>query len=647
MLNRFQKLLSSVLVLVVFISIFPQMMFAAGSSENKFLSFSVEGNPGVIDNDSHTISVIVPFRSATYNMLEHFEVSPGASVISHTSGETRSDYSSSPVVLTVVAEDGSQQPYAVTVTEGPSNLKAITSFSLSNPAITGFIDEEAFLIYLTVPEGTDVTQLTPSFATEGVRVEVSGDIQTSDVTAQDFTLPVTYTVVAADGSTRNYTVTVNTQQELSTAKDITYFAFPATSSIGYIDSEVYTVQIKVPFGTDLHSLVPAFTTTGSIVRVDDLQQISGEVAYDYIDFSSPVVYRVYDEAGDYRDYTINVQTANAEESSSKELLTFAVNGVVGTVNESAHTVSVVLPYGSALANQVATFTSSAESTVWIGNRIQTSDASLNDFTGPLTYTVYAENGTTQAYTVTVTVAPRRPTQPPVEPDPEPEVEPEPPVTPAAPYNSVVDAEKLKAYVKARIEMNQNNPASGAFSDAGGHWAASDIALFAKLGVISGYDDGTFRPNGSITRAEFAAIAARLFQLNAVAGGSAPALNDVQAHWAKDAIVALASKGILTGYTDGSFKPNQFITRAEMVSIIVRIVNLDAIEKQQDVAFNDIAGSWNENAIKAAAAAGLFEGRDANTFAPGAFSTRAEALTIILRVLNLDADMTSLLDELRN
>jgi len=379
--------------------VFPQFIFANGESSSKeFLSFSVEGNQGIIDKVNHTINVGVPFRSAVDNMLEIFTVSEGASVLNHTSGVDRNDYKN-PVILTVVAEDGSEQDYTVKVTIGPSNIKSIKSFDLSAPAVTGFIDDEAFAIFLTVPQGTDVTALKPTFITHEIaaKVKINDDVQVSGVSAQNFTQPLIYTVEALDGSTRNYTVTVNFQRELSTAKEITYFGLASLSSVGIIDEINHKIALTVPFGTNLASLVPAFTSTGTRVYVNGVHQISGEGV---LNFTSPVDFFVYDEAGDSQVYTVTVQVAAA--SSTKEMLTFAVAGAEGTVNEAAHTISVVLPAGGSLLNQTATFTTNGQS-VKIGNVVQYSGQTVHDFTSPLTYTVIAENGLTQNYVVTTVV----------------------------------------------------------------------------------------------------------------------------------------------------------------------------------------------------------------------------------------------------
>ena len=88
------------------------------------------------------------------------------------------------------------------------NRKAITAFSFSSPAATGVIDQTLHTIALTVPHGTNLTKLVATFTTTGASVKVGSTLQTSGTTANDFRSPVTYTVIAANASTRAYVVTV-------------------------------------------------------------------------------------------------------------------------------------------------------------------------------------------------------------------------------------------------------------------------------------------------------------------------------------------------------------------------------------------------------------------------------------------------------
>ncbi|WP_238654740.1 Ig-like domain-containing protein [Paenibacillus piscarius] len=153
--------------------------------------------------------------------------------------------------------------------------------------------------------------------------------------------------------------------------------------------------------------------------------------------------------------------------------------------------------------------------------------------------------------------------------------------------------------------------------------------------MTGYADGTFKPGNSITRAEAASIIARTFSQSAVTAGVA--YSDVLAgHWAAEAIGQVTRSGMMKGYTDGSFKPNQTITRAEMATLLSRLITS---AEGQSAGFSDIAGHWAQADIKRMAQAGMITGYQDGTFRPNQTLTRAEAVTIINRALRI-APLTS-------
>lgn len=110
-------------------------------------------------------------------------------------------------------------------------------------------------------------------------------------------------------------------------------------------------------------------------------------------------------------------------------------------------------------------------------------------------------------------------------------------------------------------------AAPAFSDISEHWAKGYISAAADKGIVNGYGDDTFRPDNHITRAEFAKIIAKM--LGSASQNTKAEFTDVVGHWAEPYIALLTEKGIITGYPDGSFKPDAPITRAEAVAIINR------------------------------------------------------------------------------
>ncbi len=149
--------------------------------------------------------------------------------------------------------------------------------------------------------------------------------------------------------------------------------------------------------------------------------------------------------------------------------------------------------------------------------------------------------------------------------------------------------------------------------------------------VVGYPDGTVRPNGSITRAEAATIFFRLLTdaTRSQYWTTTNAYSDVAAgSWYNNAISTMSSAGIVNGYPDGTFRPDAPITRAEMAKMISLFAKLDKTENR----FTDIAGHWAEAYIKLAAGNGWIEGYPDGSFKPQQSITRAETMTMINRVL---------------
>ncbi|MEK5490056.1 S-layer homology domain-containing protein [Paenibacillus sp. FSL R7-0297] len=223
---------------------------------------------------------------------------------------------------------------------------------------------------------------------------------------------------------------------------------------------------------------------------------------------------------------------------------------------------------------------------------------------------------------------------------EPEKQPQSGVNPF--QSGIVSRETVYKTVTEAIAATKNQSIS--FKDTAGHWGSSTIATAVKLQIISGYADGSFRPDAPVTRAEFTAMIARSFGL-----GTQPAaatFRDATSHWAAGYIGALADKGIVTGYADGSFKPGATITRAEMVTIIGRVLDLGALQTGTPVSFTDVSRSyWAADAIRQAAAANLVNGISTTAFAPRSVATRAEAVTLVIRALESDSSIKALIEGL--
>ena len=146
--------------------------------------------------------------------------------------------------------------------------------------------------------------------------------------------------------------------------------------------------------------------------------------------------------------------------------------------------------------------------------------------------------------------------------------------------------------------------------------------------LFGYVDGTFAPDRNVTRAEVAAMLVRVFDRNEdAAPGDFPDVGE--GHWAKAYIDRASGMSLMIGYPDGSFKPDATITRAEMASAIAPLL---PEASGASAGFADTEGSWAQAVIEQANAAGIVYGYEDGTFRPNSTLTRAEAVTMVGRLL---------------
>jgi len=161
--------------------------------------------------------------------------------------------------------------------------------------------------------------------------------------------------------------------------------------------------------------------------------------------------------------------------------------------------------------------------------------------------------------------------------------------------------------------------------------------------VIGYPDGLVRPEANITRAEVATIFFRMLtdEAREQYWSKTNNFSDVsESDWFNNAISTLANAGVLNGYTDGTFKPNAYITRAELVKIAVSFYGTQAGKSTH---FSDASEHWATDFIAAAEEFGFVDGYEDGTFRPDKYVTRAEAMKIINRTLDRNPHKDQLLD----
>ncbi|MEG6512569.1 S-layer homology domain-containing protein [Desulforamulus ruminis] len=176
------------------------------------------------------------------------------------------------------------------------------------------------------------------------------------------------------------------------------------------------------------------------------------------------------------------------------------------------------------------------------------------------------------------------------------------------------------------KSDQEDPLSEIFMDTSNHWAKDTIKKLVTNGFVSGYPDGCFRPDHPITRAEFVTILVKALKLEPVQG---KVFMDIQNHWAKDAITTANACGILNGYQDGTFRPDELITREEMAVIMVKAKKLDFSFQEFSITDGKDISTWAKESVTIAIEHNMMKGYPDGTFKPKENATRAEAATVIL------------------
>ena len=289
-----------------------------------------------------------------------------------------------------------------------------------------------------------------------------------------------------------------------------------------------------------------------------------------------------DNKTDYSKTTYTFKLTYADPSNEAEIKTFSIGNYTGVIDGRNITLNV--PYGTDLTNMVATFTTSIGATI-----------KVND---PVGGVGMISGSTSVNYT--------------------------------NPVKLYVTSESTKNTVEYTVTVDEGL----SFSDVNsGDWFYDNVMDAANNGYVSGYPDGTFKPNGSTTRAEFASMIAKAMGYESEPSDSDTMFPDVpNDFWAKAAINFCAQNGIIEGYDDGTFKPNQTITRQEAAAILNNAFDLAEKYGISDEQFPDDGkiANWASDHVYAAKASGLMNGdKDTGNFRPTDTIKRCEAASILM------------------
>jgi 6-phosphogluconolactonase (cycloisomerase 2 family) len=375
------------------------------SSAKEIISYTVHGIAASIDQGTKSIVAVVPYgtdiaKSEVTYTTTGLSVTIGNAILLKSTETTTLDFTEA-VTIKVRALDGSENVYTAKVIVAANTAKSIFSYSIKDHiAAPVSIDEVNGVISATLPYDAAKTELVANFTTSGERVQVGETIQETGLTANDFTNPVTYTVYAADGNTKDYAVAVtNATKDAKSIVSYGIKGYPAAPvSIDELNGKI---SVVLPYGVPLIALVAEFTTTGTAVKIGETIQKTRTTKND---FTKPVTYTVYAADGSTQNYTITI--TNAVEATNL-ITSYGIKNfsdALVNIDDVNSTISVTIPYHVSLTDLVANFTTNGER-IQIGETVQETGLTANDFTNPVTYTVFAANGNTKSYSVTVTEKP--------------------------------------------------------------------------------------------------------------------------------------------------------------------------------------------------------------------------------------------------
>lgn len=211
-------------------------------------------------------------------------------------------------------------------------------------------------------------------------------------------------------------------------------------------------------------------------------------------------------------------------------------------------------------------------------------------------------------------------------------------------NNSFTLDNITSDITVTITATRQTTGGGTGGGGGGGSTRPELEKGDHFAYIVGYEDGTVRPENNITRAEVATIFFRLLteESREAYYSEVNAFTDVSdGDWYNNAISTLVNADIITGYTDGSFRPDAYITRAELAAIASRFDDISGGETR----LTDIDGHWAEELISSAYNKGWVDGYPDGSFRPDQNITRAEVMTLVNRVLERAVDQDGMLDDM--
>ncbi len=503
----------------------------------------------------------------------------------------------------------------VTVPRALDSNGEISAFEIDGQfgeSVITSIDGSTYTIVAYMPYGSDLTSILPY-------VELSSSAaEYSPRTAQNFTSPVVYTVTAANGQIKTYTVTVTEFKDMTCGQIV--ISNPETSA----------------GGEAVVNLNAAFTTSVRAVAVSaDGEEIEGEVmelhpSLDVEEGTVRISFLLPENTNVQSDavYTLKIWLDGVEQTVSSQHRLVVPHKTSGGDVSDLQITSISVPKmsgqprfdGNTITIRTRRSVKEIEPEIeHTGVRI--TPTGVQDFSEPVVYTIYDADGRAKYYTVIVKRISSSSTianwnlLPDIGSATKPADDPTMIVVENKPYmtgyedetfrpqNSVTRAETAQILAMISEDYDAETQYSQSFTDVlNPTWYSNAVGFVSRKGIAQGDEDGAFRPEDSVTRMEFAAMIARFANVQPETGKT---FFDTVGAWGEGYIAALSNAGILTGYEDGSFRPNQQVTRAEAVAVINRVIGREPNKAAIDsltFAFSDVAKThWAYYEIMAASA----------------------------------------------
>ncbi len=466
----------------------------------------------------------------------------------------------------------------------------------------------------------------------GASAQVGSTAQVSGTTRNDFTLPVTYSITAADGTQQNWVVTVTNSAALS--HDATISSTIGTVSVGGTANESIS---NIPYGTTIAVLKAAIIqaagatfeiydtdgvtissslTSGTkviVIAQDGMTKVTYTVSVNAVPPSGGGSTPPSDPQASSTDGKLTVPAGKAGEVSlGKEViisipanatdkeLRITIDKLTDTQNHLNNNEVLITAVYEILKNFKENFNNPVSLSIAFNPALLKEGQSAVVFYYDELKKGWVEvaGGIINGNYITV---------------------------------KINHFTKFAVFATGQSAVDGQEP-----SDITGHWAETAIKQAVGSGMVTGYPDGTFKPNRTVTRAEFTVMLINTLKPQGSGAAASSVFTDGAeiGEWAKNAVAQAVQAGFIKGYVDGTFRPNEAITRAEMAMIVANALGL-SLNSSSTMGFTDEEAIpvWARSAVSAVKELGIINGKGNNQFDPNAGTTRAEAVTVLLKILD--------------